>query len=139
MRRLAGLALSLFVLAGCGRSSETRLSSPDARHEIRAVLASYLHALETDDLPLSCSYLSKAGQAKIVAEAKRTAPAATSCEQVMGFTSPSSRRQLQVMAKATTTSDVRVSGDRATILISRAGKTDVSGAVKEAGTWKVSE
>ncbi len=74
----------------------------------------------------------------MVAEAKRTAPV-TSCEEVMGLTPASSRRQLQVLAKAAITSDVRVSGDRATFVVSHAGKKDTDYAVREAGTWKLSE
>ncbi len=136
MRRLAGLAFSLLVLAGCGGSSNA--SSTDARREVQAVLASYLHALETGDLSLSCSYLSKSSQAQIVAEAKRTA-AVTTCEQVMGATSAYDRRAVQIVAKKTTTKDLRVSGDHATFVVSRPGKTTVGNAVKEAGIWKLNE
>jgi hypothetical protein len=139
MRRLAGFALCLLVLAGCGGSSATRPSSTDSTHEVQAVIASYIHALETGDLPLSCSYLSKSSQAQIVAEAKRTAPATTTCEQVMDSTTAHDRRAVQTVARKTTTKDLRITGDHATFVISRPGKTTVGNAVKEAGIWKLNE
>jgi ketosteroid isomerase-like protein len=125
------------VLAGCGTSEANRQSSAVAAREIRVVVASFKHALQAGDLPLSCNYLSPASQHAVVVEAKRSMPSATACAQVMRRVDAFGRRVIAETADKLSVKDVRVSGDHATVVTLFGKKSVVSGAVREAGVWKL--
>jgi hypothetical protein len=132
--------MSMTVLGGCGGSSASHRASDAASSEIRALVASFKHALKTGDFPLACDYLSSASQRAMVANFKRTVASVTSCKQVMRLIAASaSKQQIQTVASQMEVRDVLLNGDHATIVISQAGKREVRTAVKEGRAWKLAE
>jgi hypothetical protein len=140
MRRLATILVCVTVLGGCGAGGAGRRASAAASGEVRTLVASFKQTLRTGRFPLACNYLSSATRRAMVASFRRTVPAATSCQQVMELISKSaSKRQIQQAASAMTVKDVLIEGDRASIVISQAGKRGVKAAVRENGAWKLAE
>jgi hypothetical protein len=137
-RRLAGLGICLALVAGCG-SAEPSRPSAEAEREVRDLVSSYEHALATGDAALACADASPALQSAAVEAARKVARAVATCEQATSLVFRYASPQIHALLGKTRVKGVRVSGDRATILASQAGRVLVTAATKEGTSWKLDE
>jgi len=139
----AVLALALAV-SGCSGGNKPaptpRLTiNAEAQYAVKALVSSYEHALRAGDAEAACSDMTPTLQGQIVFETQRSAPSVASCAQAMTLAMRARHGALAAAFGRTVVKSILVSGDRATIVSTRDGKTLATRALREASGWKLDE
>ncbi|MEA2309031.1 MAG: hypothetical protein QOI65_1317 [Thermoleophilaceae bacterium] len=129
MRRAVVTMGAAIALTGCG-------GADNSSKDVRTTATTYMRAFAAGDPAKACSLLTPPARARFVARVRAVAPAADcpgAVRQIRRAAGPVALAAL----RATSVSDVRVNGSRATAKLTSGSGSQIAQLQRTAGDWRI--